>query len=109
MLHDASPYGSAWMFKQVAHGELEGFQSPTFAPDSTWATGVTPFGNALAGTQGAAGGDEAEQTDSGDGPAKWRDPGILAAIGSAGQTIADQKIVTVEVTAQIVKVIVTSP
>jgi hypothetical protein len=33
------------------------------------------------------------------GPATWRDPGILAAIGSAGQTIVDQKIVTVKVTA----------
>jgi hypothetical protein len=33
------------------------------------------------------------------GPARWRDPGILAAIGSAGQTIVGQKIVTVEVTA----------
>jgi hypothetical protein len=33
------------------------------------------------------------------GPAKWRDPGILAAIGSAGQRIAAQKIVTVQVTA----------
>lgn len=32
-------------------------------------------------------------------PVTWRDPGILAAIGSAGQTIVDQKIVTVEVTA----------
>ena len=33
------------------------------------------------------------------GPAKWRDPGILTAIGSASQTIVDQKIVTVQVTA----------
>lgn len=33
------------------------------------------------------------------GPVTWRDPGILAAIGSAGQTIVNQKIVTVEVTA----------
>lgn len=31
--------------------------------------------------------------------ATWRDPGIVAAIGSANQTIVDQKIVTVEVTA----------
>ncbi|HTA97378.1 MAG TPA: hypothetical protein VK730_07015 [Solirubrobacteraceae bacterium] len=33
------------------------------------------------------------------GPPKWRDPGILTAISSAGQTIVDQKIVTVQVTA----------
>jgi hypothetical protein len=33
------------------------------------------------------------------GPVKWRDPRIAAAIGSAGQTIVDQKIVTVKVTA----------
>jgi hypothetical protein len=31
--------------------------------------------------------------------ATWRDPGILAAIGAAGQTVVDQKIVTVQVTA----------
>ncbi|HEY7961192.1 MAG TPA: hypothetical protein VID29_04640 [Solirubrobacteraceae bacterium] len=31
--------------------------------------------------------------------ATWRDPGTLAAIGSAGQTIVGQKIVTVKVTA----------
>lgn len=31
--------------------------------------------------------------------APWRDPGISAAIGAAGQTIVSQKIVTVEVTA----------
>ncbi len=31
--------------------------------------------------------------------AAWRDPGIAAAIGAAGQTIVTQKIVTVEVTA----------
>ncbi len=31
--------------------------------------------------------------------ATWRDPGIMAAIGSAGQTIVAQKIVTVKVTA----------
>ncbi len=33
------------------------------------------------------------------GPPKWRDPGILNAISSAGQTIVNQKIVTVKVTA----------
>jgi hypothetical protein len=33
------------------------------------------------------------------GPAKWRDPGISAAIGSTGQTIVSQKILTVQVTA----------
>jgi hypothetical protein len=33
------------------------------------------------------------------GAATWRDPGISAAIGSAGQRIVDQKIVTVQVTA----------
>ena len=33
------------------------------------------------------------------GPAKWRDPGIATAIASAGQTIIDQKIVMVQVTA----------
>jgi hypothetical protein len=33
------------------------------------------------------------------GPAKWRDPGILNAISSAGQTVLEQKIVRVEVTA----------
>jgi len=33
------------------------------------------------------------------GPPKWRDPGIVAAIASAGQTIVDQKIMTVQVTA----------